>query len=421
METGFLHRPIGDALLERTDVPVLILEGARAVGKTTLAKSQLVEAGYSYVTLADRATLEFASQDPQGWAQRLPRPVIIDEAQLVKELPLVLKEIVDGLPLGNHFILTGSASIGRQGLGGADPLVRRADRLTMYPLTAWELGGHPGSIVDLLFDADIAWKTTPEITDKELLDDFAFGGFPGYVLQREKISRRRLRERIMADRVASLSRTALPPGELVNTTIAFDCLDAVLRVPGGIFTTTRVSQITGLDSRTIDRYMEIFGRLFLIEWLVNVSTSPAKQAHTRAKIHPVDTSLTVESLERAGASILGQRELFGQLLESYVATQIIPALGWAEGPVTAHFWRQAGKPVYEVDIVIDRYGGQSVGIEVKASSRLAPSDIKGLRALRERRGMTRGFVVYTGTEIQELDHEIWALPISCLYGPGWVA
>ncbi len=399
---------------------MLILEGPRAVGKTTLAHVQLEPAGYSYTTLADRATLRFAQHDPEGWLRRLPRPAVIDEAQLLPELPLILKEHVDTLDPGNHYVLTGSASIGRTGLGGADPLARRASRLTMLPLTAWEVAGLPGSVVDLLFDADIRPGTLPETSDDDLLADLAYGGFPAYTLQRDRLTRPRLRERVASDTLAVLSTSALPD-MAVNPTIALDTLDTLVRCPGATFNASRLAQLLDFDKRTIDRYMGVFGRLFLLHWLPNLATAPASQSHTRAKIHPVDTSLAVEALERAGVDILANREVLGQLLESHVTNQVLAARAWAEHTTTVHHWRQAGSPVYEVDIVLEAFGGRRIGIEVKAASRVNPADLKGLRALRDRKGLDRGFVVYTGTEVRELDDAMWALPVTAFRTSAWAA
>ncbi|MCL2092417.1 MAG: DUF4143 domain-containing protein [Micrococcales bacterium] len=418
--TGTIRRPVGDALLARQDAPVLILEGPRAVGKTTLAHVQLEPAGYSYTTLADRATLRFATHDPEGWLRRLPRPAVIDEAQLLPDLPLVLKEQVDTLGRGNHYILTGSASIGRTGLGGADPLARRASRLTMLPLTAWEVAELPGSVVDLLFDADIRPVTLPETSDDDLLADLAYGGFPAYTLQRDRLTRPRLRERVASDTLAVLSTSALPD-MAVNPTIALDTLDTLVRCPGATFNASRLAQLLDFDRRTIDRYMGVFGRLFLLHWLPNLATAPANQSHTRAKIHPVDTSLAVEATERAGVDILATREIFGQLLESHVTNQVLAARAWAEHTTTVHHWRQAGTPFYEVDIVLEAFGGRRIGIEVKAASRVNPADLKGLRALRDRKGLDRGFVVYTGTEVRELDDAMWALPVTAFRTTTWAA
>ncbi|MCL2471076.1 MAG: DUF4143 domain-containing protein [Propionibacteriaceae bacterium] len=393
-------------------MPVLILEGARAVGKTTMVRLQLVEgAGYSYATLADRATLEFAKADPQGWLRRLVRPAVIDEAQLLPTLPLLIKEIVDNSHTAtNQFVLTGSASIGRTGLGGADPLARRSLRLTMWPLTGWELAQQSGNLADcLIAGTPVPGRHLPLAWD-ELLNRVRYGGWPGYVLP-SRISAARLRERVASDIVAVLA-TTVDPQISANAAIAQETLDALLRTPGDIFNATRLSQLLGFDKRTVDRYMGLFQRLFLVHWLPNSATSPARQSHTRAKVHPVDTSLSVEFLERAGTGV-SERVTFGHLLESYVVNQVLASRGWGQHTASASFWRDA-QLNHEVDLVLDARDGQRVGIEVKSAERVTPTDIRGLLAMRNAGGMTKGYVVYTGSDVVEVADQIWTLPVSAL-------
>ncbi|MDR2348144.1 MAG: AAA family ATPase [Bifidobacteriaceae bacterium] len=417
-----LRRPIVDALLERRDVPVLILEGARAVGKTTAVKHQLAgAAGYSYTTLADRSTLAFARHDLEGWLARLARPAVIDEAQLLPELPLAIKELVDAeAESANQFVLTGSASIGRTGLGGADPLARRSARLTMWPLTAQELAGQTGSLADWLLAGSPQSGSHPAATTAELITRMRYGGWPAYVLKRSRISAARLAERLAADTAAVLA-TTVDPLLHANAAIAIETLDALARTPGAIFNAARLAQLLGFDKRTIDRYMGVFQRLFMVRWLPNSATAPARQSHSRAKVHPVDTSLSVESLERAGVDLESSREAFGQVFESYVVSQVIASLGWARADVAASFWRDARERDAEVDLVLDARGGLRVGVEVKAASRVTPADLRGLIALRRSRGLDFGYVVHTGGELREVADRIWAVPVTALDAPGALA
>ncbi|MDN4640397.1 DUF4143 domain-containing protein [Agreia sp. PsM10] len=392
---------------------MLVLEGARAVGKTTLMKKDIVAAGFSYATLADSATLRFARSDLQGWLRRLPRPAIIDEAQLLPDLPLALKELVDELGSGTHFILTGSASIGRSGLSGADPLTRRSRRFTMSPLTQWEIASQQGSLMDSLFDGEPVQQSVTETSDDALLHQMRLGGFPTYVFPDVIETPSQTSERIRSDLTAVLSDDVLP-GRGIDSTIARTALDSLLRTPGGIFNASRIAQSLDLDRRTIDRYLGLFERVFLVHWLANLATSPSRQSHARAKIHPVDTSFSVESLARAGTNLIADREKFGALLESHVVNQILASSEWSTSRPDAYFWRQASARSPEVDLVLVDGSDRLIGVEVKASRTVHLSDTAGLRALERDRGLYRGFIYYTGNEVVQLADNIWALPISSL-------
>lgn len=410
---NYVARPLAVRLLEsRSATPVLIVEGARAVGKTTTMRREIAPEGYFYVTLADPSTLAEAESDTAGWLRRLALPAIVDEAQLHHDLPLALKDFVDERGPGNHVILTGSASIGRTGLGGADPLTRRSLRLTMAPLTAWELAEQGGSIVDALFHGDPVAGFGQTIPEHQLLRDMTIGGFPAYARPAGLLTTRRLGDHIRSDITALFGDSPLEDARY-DATIARAALDSLLRTPGAIFNASRLGSNLDLDRRTVDRYMSMFERQFLLHWLPNLATSPARQGHSRAKVHPVDTSFAVESLTRAGVDLPGVRESFGAVLESYVVNQIVAATSWALTPTGAYYWRKASASTPEVDLVL-LDDDHLVGVEVKAASTVTARDLRGLRALDAERGLHRGFVVYTGDAVRQLDTNLWALPVSAL-------
>ena len=76
--------------------PVTIVEGPRTSGKTHVARSLVANGTWQgHETLADPVTLELARHDLPGWLGSLPETVIIDEAQLIADLPLIVKGLVD--------------------------------------------------------------------------------------------------------------------------------------------------------------------------------------------------------------------------------------------------------------------------------------------------------------------------------------
>ena len=77
--------------------PVLLLTGARQVGKTTLLKD-LREPDRGYVTLDDPLALQLARTDPALFLTRFPPPVLIDEVQYAPELFAHIKMAVDTAP-----------------------------------------------------------------------------------------------------------------------------------------------------------------------------------------------------------------------------------------------------------------------------------------------------------------------------------
>lgn len=416
---SYIPRPLG-ARIVAVHSNVVVLEGARAVGKTMLAKKEIVPYGYEYVTLADDATYQLAKTDISSWVRNLPKPVIIDEAQRIEALPLAVKEVVDelGAAPSSHgipqFILTGSASLNRKGLDGQNPLTRRARNFELHPLTQREIHLTSGkSIVDLLWDAQPNLKYQSSMEAKEISVLLTKGGFPRYALN-STVSSCELSHLVKSDIDNTLGDSLLP-GEKIDIAIANAILKSLLALPGNILNVSRMASELGRDGRTIERYIDIFERRFLIRKLPNLALQAHKQTQSRPKVHPIDSSFSIEEFKQAGKDIFGDnRTLLGSVLESYVVSQIVPEAQWSSRFPDAFYWRQAGKHPKEVDLVLLN-NNELIGIEVKAASNVRPADFDGLNALSEDPRFIRGFLVYTGKKIIRHRDNIWAIPLEALW------
>ena len=80
-----------------------------------------------------------------------------------------------------------------------------------------------------------------------------------------------------------------------------------------------------------------------------------------------------------------------------------------------HFRSRGGAT--EVDAVLERRGGQVVGVEMKASATPSSRDFRGLEELREGRGddFVAGVVVYAGEQTIPFGDRLWALPVFALW------
>jgi hypothetical protein len=95
--------------------------------------------------------------------------------------------------------------------------------------------------------------------------------------------------------------------------------------------------------------------------------------------------------------------------------ELTKQLGWASARMNILHYRD--RQGAEVDAVLEAADKRIVGIEVKASMDVNPSDFNGLRSLaaaaRER--FHRGFFFYTGNEVIQFDKNLWALPVASLW------
>ena len=149
--SGVVDRRILPLALERlTDDPVLLLEGPRSVGKSTLLRLVAERYGAILLDLDDPATRDAVAADPATFIARAT-PVCVDEYQ---KAPVVLDTIKaelnrDGRP--GRFVLTGSTR--HDALpAAAQALTGRLSRLAVYPLSQGEIAGTHESFLLNLFD-----------------------------------------------------------------------------------------------------------------------------------------------------------------------------------------------------------------------------------------------------------------------------
>lgn len=412
----YIHRPIAEMML-KSNSKVLILEGARAVGKTTLAKQELVQSGFKYVSLADYETYQTALENPTLWVKSLPEKVIIDEAQRIQQLPLIIKEIVDETSRDEpYYILTGSSSIGRSGLDGQDPLVRRSQRYTLLPITIWEYSGQRGNLVDKLIE-DTPNADYKKEFSKELLHSVMFkGGFPKYLNTKTKFTPTDLSLMVQSDIDAVLGVDLLA-GEKFDQGIAKRIFHNIVTRPGKVFNASGLGRELSFDARTIERYVSIFKNRFLIHSLANYNQTVHTQKLTRAKIHPIDTSFSIAEFRKSGKDINEEPSLYGEVLESFVVNQLIAAVQYSENRPKCFYWRESGRSPKEVDFVMVD-SNRVIGVEIKSSTNVSLSDFKGILRLAESNSLHRGYIFYLGDKVKQFNDKLFALPITALWNSG---
>ena len=141
--------------------------------------------------------------------------------------------------------------------------------------------------------------------------------------------------------------------------------------------TSNLSQDLGLDRQTVENYLAILERLFLVGRLPAWPRNEAKRLIKRPKIHLLDRGLAATLAGLNAADWTTRRDRFGHLLESFVVQQPVAQASWADPDL--RFWHYRDKDQVEVDLVITR-GRQTWGVEVKASGTVHKSDGAGLRA-----------------------------------------
>lgn len=169
-----------------------------------------------------------------------------------------------------------------------------------------------------------------------------------------------------------------------------------------------------LSRPTIRSYLTLIERLFLVEFLPPWFGNRVKRLIKTPKLHFGDTGLAC-SLLRCGATELDdQRELLGQMLETFVFGEIARQASAHPERIALHHFRD--RDGYEVDIVV-QLGTRYAGIEVKAARSVGERTFRGLKRLREILGARfhAGIVLYDGDHLLPFGDRLIAVPLSALW------
>ncbi|OFZ67218.1 MAG: AAA family ATPase [Betaproteobacteria bacterium RBG_16_56_24] len=398
-----------DALV---DTPVVLLSGPRQAGKTTLVW-RLAGSERRYLTLDDEVTRLAAKEDPVGLIRSLDSAVI-DEVQRAPDLLLAIKKTVDEDRRPGRFLLTGSANL--MALPGiADSLAGRMETLVLLPLAQCEIAANPGSSLtwlDTLFADGMLAATQPAVGEA-LVDKVIRGGYPE-ALSRADNRRRRAWARQYID--ALIQRDIKDIASIDKLDQVPRLLRALAQTAGQLCNYSQLGGQVGIDHKTASKYIAIFEQMYLMQRVPVWSGNRLSRLVKTPKLQFLDSGLLGVLLDFSDP--MRQRNLFGQLLESYVFAELRKQATWSEGEYGIHYYRD--KDQYEVDFVVENASGEIIGIEVKAAASVSISDLAGLKRLANAapRNFKAGIVLYDGTETLPLgavnDRPLWAMPIATL-------
>lgn len=392
------------------DAPAVLIHGPRQSGKTTLARSVGEPAGYTYVTFDDGATREAATTDPIGFVADLPRRVILDEVQHVPQLFSTLKAAIDRERVPGRFLLTGSANVLLLPKL-SDSLAGRMAILRLHPLAQCEIGRRPARFLDRLFGGDFKFRHR-ERHAEELMERIAGGGYPAAIA----LAAGRRRARWYQDYIETLVQRD------VRELARIGSLDALPRLLALAASHTarllNVTELAGpfqLSRPTIRDYVTLLVRVFLLEELPPWYSNRTSRLLKTPKLHLGDTGLACALLGTGSAELKADRQLLGQLLETFVFQELKREASWHED--RHEFFHFRDRDGYEVDIVVERGTHEIAGVEVKAAATVSGADFRSLHKLKTAAGrrFAGGVVLYGGETSLRFGDRLYAVPIPALW------
>jgi hypothetical protein len=393
-----------------TDTPVVLIHGPRQCGKTTLARMVGDPRGYTYFSFDDEVALAAARADPVGFVADLPERATLDEVQRAPELFTALKVAVDRRRVPGRFILTGSANVlfvPRL----ADSLAGRMEILRLHPLAQCELARRSPRFLDTLFAGAFKTRTFQRL-GPALTERIVAGGYPAALARTTPRRRtawyRHYVETLVERDVRDLARIG-----------ALDTLPRLLALAAA--QTARLLNVSDLASPfqlsrpTIRDYVTLLERVFLIETLRPWHSNRLSRLIKTPKLHLGDTGLACALLGTDAQALAADRQILGQLLETFVFQELRRQASWHEGGIA--FFHLRDKDGVEVDIVLERGAGEMAGVEVKAGATVTAADFRGLHKLKDATGkrFAAGVVLYDGESCAGFGERLHAVPLRALW------
>lgn len=405
-------RLIAPHLLEAmSDTPVVLLAGPRQAGKTTLVKQIAGKSGeFRYLTLDDALTLLSAQEDPVGMIRSLDRAVI-DEIQRAPGLLLAIKKSVDEDRRPGRFLLTGSANLMALPTV-ADSLAGRMETLSLLPLSQSEISGQTANWLDRAFAGHLP-QAGSSARDDDLVARVLRGGYP------EALTRSTDRRRTTWARQYLAAMVERDVRDIAN----IDKLDqlprflrALAQMAGQMCNYSQLGGQVGIDNKTAAKYLGIFEQMYLLQRVDVWARNRLKRMVKMPKLQFIDAGLLATLLDLTTEEPQKDKTRFGHVLETFVYSELLKHASTAEGDYQLLYYRDADQ--VEVDVVVENAAGQVVGVEVKSSATVKESDLRGLRKLAGLAGadFKMGVLLYDGDETLPLGNNIWAAPLSTLWG-----
>lgn len=392
------------------DTRVVLVNGPRQSGKSTLVAQIGAEIGAEWRSLDNAGTRQFAANNPSEFVTS-DVPLVIDEIQRDPDLLLSIKESVDRDSRPGRFLLTGSARVlGLRNL--PDTLIGRMETIELWPLSQGEIDGSPDGFIDAIFALGPEFRHTSELIRRDYIDRIVRGGFPE-AIAREGNRRARFFNSYVADLINRdvMQLSTIQRGREMNQLVRL-----LASSSGQLVVNQRLADRVGVDQGTIRTYLQLLEEVFLIKRIPAWTRNLATRVTTTPKVAMVDAGVAANLLGLDAHRLRQPEGPVGPLLEAFALMELGRQQAWAEEWTDMYHYRTRDK--VEVDIVLENRRGEVVAIEVKAAETVRSDDFVGLRHLASQIGgdLVVGVLFYAGTHTLLIDDKLIAVPLSAIWG-----
>ncbi len=360
--------------------PVVVITGARQVGKTTLLKH--VFAGHGQcVTFDPTFDVHGARRDPDLFLQNRPGPLLLDEIQYAPELVSAVKRAVDENREPGRFLLTGSQQWGMM-RNLSESLAGRAVFIDLQGFELLETAA-TGDQRDSWLDQWLSAPTWATVRDCSVIDlpypmiECLFrGSLPDACLLPTEV----LRPYHEGYQRTYIERDVRAVGDISD----YQQFGRFLRLAAALTAQevnySQLGRDLGLSPKTASAWLAILAGTGQWFALPPYTGNTIKRVSGKPKGYIADTGIACMGLGLSSPAAVDHHPQFGALFETAVVCELQKHCVRMPTPPSMYHWRTHGGA--EVDVILER-DGRLYPIEIKATSRLTRNDARGIGAFRK--------------------------------------
>lgn len=388
---------------------VILLTGARQVGKTTMLKHLAADQNRTYISMDNALARSLAQNDPELFFQRYPPPIIIDEIQKAPELLEQIKLICDESEARGQFWLTGSQKYNamkniRESLAG------RVGILELYSLTKNELH-------NVIFNnkQDFSLKTLLErqtqTSPVNIVDVFQYiwqGGMP-YILRADTDERN---EYFNSYIETYLLRDAAELGGITDALKFRHFLVACAALTAEQVNYKTLADAVDISQPTAKSWLQLLEAMDIIYLLQPFANNELKRLTKTPKLYFCDTGLAAYLSMWPTANTLMNGPANGHYFENFVVMELVKTFAYQSAKVNLTYYRDSNAK--EIDIIVEK-DGYLHPLEIKKSANPDKREIKKF-ALLDKANIPRssGGIVCMSNEILPIDSMNSFIPCNLL-------
>jgi predicted AAA+ superfamily ATPase len=391
--------------------PVLVLTGARQVGKSTMLKEVYKE--IRYISLNLPLVRESAKDNPSIFFEVNKPPIVVDEIQRAAELFDYIKDVVDEDKTKGQFYLTGSQSM-KLMENVSDSLAGRAGIIKMLGISMRELSGISYREVFKPTAAHIKMisKEAPAFDYDHIVSCVHKGFFPELYETESDL-------KDWADYYSSYFQTYIEKDikdvlNIQDESAFIKFVKAAASLTGEMLNYTTIAEICGKDVGTVKSWLSVLESSGLVYMLEPYYNNFNKRLVKAPKLYFLDTGLACWLLGWNTPEQLASGAMWGHIFESFVFAEVLKSY-YNDGNVKPPLYYYRDKDKHEIDLLVED-GGVLHPIEIKTTSDPSKAMVNAFRYIQDIPGKTagEGAVICMAKEVLPLKEDVWILPVNLI-------